>query len=330
MKFRNLIGVCLSFVIVVWLAITYDFSELWAVLQAANFYYVIPLPVLIVISFIVRSIRWKELFFMNPSSSLWSMFSSMMVGYLFNNVLPARAGELVRVYMLGKKESLSKSAILGTIIVEKVVDLLVIMVLLLATIIYFPFPEWIKRAGWTVGIAAICASGVIAFLAMYGNKILDAVIEKLPFEKMPFIDRIRLAGDSFVLGIKGLVKGEILFKYTLYTTLLWGFELAIAALVANALGVQISTGELLFVILVIVFGTTVPSSPGYVGTFELFGVTALGLIGIEGAEALSFVVMLHAVIFLGSSIPGVFCLTADRLFSHSYDNVNLKEALNEK
>ncbi len=330
MKFKDLLGVGLSCAVLIWLAFTYDFSELWTALQGADLFYVVPLPFVIAVSFVVRAMRWRELFFMSSAMRFWSVFSSMMVGYLFNNVLPARAGELVRVYALGKKESLSKSAVLGTILVEKVVDLLVIILLLPAMIFYFPFPEWVKGAGWTVAVVAVCASVALALMALFGDRVMKTGIGKRLLEKQPHMDRIRLAGDSFLSGIKGLVKGEIIFKYTMYTVLLWGFELAIAALVAAALDIQISTGELLFVILVIVFGTTVPSSPGYLGTFELFGVTALSLIGIEGVGALSFVVMLHAVIFLGSTIPGVFCLTADRFISHSYSKVNLKQALKEK
>ncbi len=85
-------------------------------------------------------------------------------------------------------------------------------------------------------------------------------------------------------------------------------ELGSAYLVAAAFKLDIPLGNLLFVLIAIAVGTLIPSSPGHVGTFEFFGVSALAIIGVTGGEALSFVVMLHVVAILGSGILGAVCL----------------------
>jgi uncharacterized membrane protein YbhN (UPF0104 family) len=92
------------------------------------------------------------------------------------------------------------------------------------------------------------------------------------------------------------------------STVIWALELAVMYAVARAFSINAGPADLLFVMLMILFGTMVPSSPGYIGTFEFFGLNALAALGISGGSALGFVVALHATLLLGSTLLGVACL----------------------
>lgn len=124
------VGLLISVGMLAWLLYSYDLKELSASLQSAHYRYLWPIPLLIVTNFLLRSIRWRVLFVDEIGRPLKSFYRSLMIGYLFNNLMPARAGDLVRVYHLSKSETLSKSKILATLFAERTGDLLTLLGLL--------------------------------------------------------------------------------------------------------------------------------------------------------------------------------------------------------
>jgi uncharacterized protein (TIRG00374 family) len=124
----------------------------------------------------------------------------------------------------------------------------------------------------------------------------------------PLKSRIEGMGQNFLSGIAGLFNPRTGVLFLALTAMIWIIEVVTAYLVGAALHLDISLGNLLFVLIAVAVGTLLPSSPGYVGTFEFFGVSAMSIIGVSGGEALSFVVVLHAIAIFGSGILGAACL----------------------
>ena len=303
------IGVLISVGMLAWLLYSYDLQELIASLQSAHYRYLWPIPFLVVTNFVLRSIRWRVLFLDDVGRPLKSFFRSLMIGYLFNNLMPARAGDLVRVYHLSKAETLSKTKILATLFAERTGDLLALLGLLTMVLLSYPaLPVWIKRAGFLVGVGTAAALCVVVFLRLYGQLGLTTILRlaaPLIGDKSARLDEM---GKNFLSGLGGLCHVRIGALFLLLTALLWGLELGVAALIASAFKLDIAAGNLLFVMIAITVGTLVPSSPGYLGTFEFFGLSTLAMVGHTGGDALSFVIVLHAVTILGAGLLGVLCL----------------------
>jgi uncharacterized protein (TIRG00374 family) len=232
-----------------------------------------------------------------------------MIGYLFNNLMPARAGDLVRVYHLSKSETLSKSKILATLFAERTGDLLALIGLLSTVLLAYPaLPLWLKRAGYFVGAGTVIAVCLVVFLRLYGEIGLAWILRVAATVVGNKATRLDEMGRNFLNGLEGLFHLRIGATFVVLTVLLWGLELGVASLIASAFSLDVAPGNLLLVMIAITVGTLVPSSPGYLGTFEFFGLNTLAMVGHTGGNALSFVIILHAVTILGAGILGALCL----------------------
>ena len=303
------VGVLISVGMLTWLLYSYDLQELRVSLQSAHYGYLWPIPLLVFTNFALRAIRWRVLFVDEIGIPLRSFFRSLMIGYLFNNLIPARAGDLVRVYHLSKSETLSKSKILATLFAERTGDLLTLMALLSTVLLAYPaLPLWLKRAGYFVGAGTVIAVCLILFLRLYGEIGLAWILRVAAPVVGNKATRLDEMGRNFLNGLGGLFHFRIGATFAVLTVLLWGLELGVASLIASAFSLDMASGNLLFVMIAITVGTLVPSSPGYLGTFEFFGLNTLAMVGHTGGNALSFVIILHAVTILGAGILGALCL----------------------
>lgn len=302
------IGLLISLVAVVWLVRAYEWSSVWPALLDARWGWLVVSPVLLLSNFAVRTARWRRLFPLDFRPPFASTFTAMMAGYLFNNILPARAGELVRVHMIGKRAQLPRSTALGTVVLERTLDLVVLLALLVFVMIIQPLPGWAAYASKVVTALAFVALAAILTLAFLGERIIALVLPWLGFLSSQLTQRLDISARAFVGGISALLHVSHLAYFLAVTAVAWVLELLLVYMLAQAFRIDLGLVNLLFVMLVIALGAMVPSSPGYIGTFEVFGTSALALLGISGGAALGFVLTLHMVVLLGSSLTGLVCV----------------------
>ncbi len=304
----RLLGIVISLALLAWVLRAFDLAEVGRALQAANYLYLLPVAVLIVLNYTARALRWGTLFGDAKVPCWSSLFVTMMIGYLANNILPARAGELVRAYMLGRREGLAKSTVLATVVMERVADLVVALLLLAVVLLFYPLPAWLGRVGLVVGAVSLTALAILVLLSIWGSRLVARMVRLLHFLPVGFVSRIEAVGDGFVAGVSGLRSWRRVGSFLGCTMLIWFLEVLGVWLIAQAFRLPLSVGGSLFVMLVVGLGTMVPSSPGYVGTYEFFATSALALLGVTGGLALSFALAMHAVTFLGASLLGAACL----------------------
>ena len=307
-KIKSLMGLLISIGLLIWLGYSFKLKEIVGSIQAANYLFLLPIPVLLLLNFVVRAMRWQSLFLDSTPMKLGQVFRSLMVGYLFNNLLPVRAGEFIKIHMLGRLGHLSRGTVLGSVVIEKVADLLIMLILLSLILIYYPVPVWAERAGWVIGMVGLLTLAVIIATMLIGEKLTTIVVAKLSFFSIATIKRIESVSSAFVQGISGLFHRVRFFRFIFYSGVIWALEIGMVYLTAQAFSLSVSFSDALLVLIIISVGTMVPSSPGYVGTYEFFGVAALALLNITGPVALAFVISLHALMLLGSSIIGWACL----------------------
>jgi uncharacterized protein (TIRG00374 family) len=218
-----------------------------------------------------------------------------IVGVAVNNVLPGRIGDLLRARWLGLAARMPAGRAFGTVIIDRACDLGVLVGLLL------------------VGIAAVASSGWLVNLAAAGVLVLVAV------GTVFLLSRVYVSARDRDRRSRGLLRR--LVRDTVETlaeplnrrrTMVW-LALSICAwtawagasfLVARSLGIELSFADCLFVTAVLNLGSAIPSSPGFVGTYEWLGVAALGLLGIEHEPALAFTILLHAAWYVPTTLAG--------------------------
>ncbi len=301
------IGIVISSAMVVWILSSLDLGEAFRALGEADYSYMIAVAVIMIIDSLLRAIRWGSLFDY-PHPTIGNRFTALMIGYLGNNLFPARAGQLARIYVLGHRERLSKGTILATVMVEHGVDVGVIFALATLVLMSYPMPAWFRSAGSTLAI--VISSGLLFFFAFLiaGKRTVPLVVRLIAFLPEQIVSSVRKAAEDFTASLSSFYKTRKLLYFLCWTILVWAVQLAMILVTAHAFHLNLGILDGLVVLSALGLGTMVPSSPGYVGTYEFFAINALMIVGITGGAALSFALSLHAVMFLAQGLMGLGCM----------------------
>lgn len=299
-----------SLVALFWLGTQFNISGLLNTFKSTDLQVLLIIPFLIALSFFLRAERWRILVLHSPPVRYWSSFSALMIGYLLNNILPARAGDIARAIELGKTEKISRTKVFATLVTERAVDLIITLILLALVMISYPkLPQWLKESGVVVSIISFMACSILALFHTKGRKWIPLMIKRFGHYLPASLDhKISTMLISALEGVETIFNKRRAASFLFLTALIWITEVFIVYLVAASINFPLAIGNALFVLLILAVGLMIPSSPGFVGTYEFFGVTALGLIGSQGEIALSLVVLLHVVSLIGSTFLGVICL----------------------
>jgi uncharacterized protein (TIRG00374 family) len=308
-KTRLVLG-CLIGAVFLYLAFRgVDFRQMGEAFGRANYWQLLSVLVVMFVSHYLRVLRWRILLDPIVRLDIGSLFSSLIIGYMANVVTPAHLGELLRAYVLGKKRGVSASSALATIVVERILDVFALLAIMVLAIVVYPFPAWVKSAGYIMLIGAV---GPFLFLILLKTSyrkvrgLVDVLIRPFPAhlrEKMwdlleRFVDGIvplKSAGDYATVAV---LSGLIWACYGLI------FHFSLLAFDFYPLyGLPWLTSLILLVITTI--GVVVPSSPGYVGTYHYLCQVSLALFGVPAGPALSFATAVHAVSFFPVLVAGL-------------------------
>lgn len=303
------IGLLISASALFWLAQQFNIAELINALHKVDLFDLAPVPVLILMSFAMRAQRWRLLVDHQPVVRFRTSFSALMIGYLLNNILPARAGDIARALELGRSEKMSRTKVFATLVTERTVDLVSTLTLLAGVLLTYPaLPDWIKKAGMLIALLSIAAMSVLVLAHTTGRRWIPPLVGLL---SQWFPEALRTKLDQMVLsaleGVAGMFRPAHAVGFLLLTGLIWSAEVVMVHIVASSVGLPLALGNALLVLLVLAMGSMVPSSPGQVGTYEVVGLAALALVALEGPLALAFIVLLHVIALLGSTTLGVIC-----------------------
>lgn len=279
-----------------------DFSKLYSAILGIDYFWVIaPLPI-VVLSHLMRAIRWKLLLSpFHKAKSILNLFSATMVGYLFNNISP-RGGELVRPYIYSKREKISYSSTFATILVERILDLITLGVLI-AVVLTWNSEQVLKAFPKdTDPMKLVIISGLILFVMFFSlypptiKFFLDKVIK--PFSENLYIKLADLF-DKFSQGFAIIkrpskyarIAVESLFIWMLYALPLYLLFFAFGFENTYSLGIQ----DALLLVIVSGIGVTIAPTPGAIGVYHYLVSTALvQLYGIDSETSLAFATVAHA------------------------------------
>jgi uncharacterized protein (TIRG00374 family) len=254
----------------------------------------------------LRSLRWHYLLKPVKSLSANQLFPVVVIGYMANDVLPARIGELVRAYVLGEREGVSKSATLGTILAERVFDGLIMLLFMGVVSLLVPFDGFLQqiiRIAGAVFVGAMIVILVVASSRRLTLQVLNVFLKLAPQSMRPRLERI---ANAFIEGFAAMQSFRTILVVFALSVLAWLFEAGMYYVLGMSFDLRLPFYVMVLTTAVANLGTMVPSSPGYVGVFEWLCVTTLGLFGVAQAAAFSYTIVLHVALILPVVIWGVF------------------------
>ena len=314
MSARLLLGIALS-ALLLWLAVRHvDVDEFYAALAAMR-----PLPAAaaFAVTLVVcglRSLRWRLLFAPIKVIPLGDLLAVIMIGFLGNNLLPARLGDVSMVYLIDRKAGVGKSRAVGVIFIDRLFDVTTLVGLLLVSLLIAPAAPWVRSvaaSGIMVLLVAFLVVGTLATQPARCRRWVGAVLGRL----LPVApaERVLRVYERFVTGLSVVRAPVTLVGAGLLSVLIWCCLALGVQLLFVAFGFALGLDAAFAVLAIVNLGLIVPSSPGFVGTFQFFCVAALALYGIDKSAALGFSVAYHLSQWLPTTLLGFYFLNRDHL-----------------
>ncbi len=309
----NIIAGSLIGALFIWLAFRgTDFSTLGSSFRSADYRYLVPAVLLSIMVQLVRSYRWGVILAPLKKIDQWSLLSATSVGFMAISLLPVRMGEFVRPYLISKKSDIRLGASLATIVVERVFDMLTLMMLLLFVILssktrLIELPAWIANASYLILMVTIPLLLLLLGAAIKRDlaaNVSDRIIKRLPHSLSGRLSRLV---HSFLDGLQVLPDWRKTAYLALLSMITWFFIGMINyALFKSFTSMSHLTLPAAYTVLLITaLGITLPTAPGFVGNYHYFCVLGLALFGIAKADALTYAILLHGLQFLVIIILGL-------------------------
>jgi uncharacterized protein (TIRG00374 family) len=319
MKRKLLIGTLLSLLFLYLAFRKSDFGTIVEHLRQTKTLYLIPGVILTLLSYCVRAVRWRYLLASVKPISFSPLFRSTMIGFMANNLLPARLGELVRAHTIGTWEGISRSSALATIAMERVCDLYTMLVLFGIIAIFQPLTPEVQTVGLFGLLFGVTVLLIFVLLLRAGPRTMQWIGRCIPAR---FRERGIGLIRSFQTGLGVLREGRQLLWASALSLLMWGFIVGVIYLCFLATEIEVDGRPLpisaaVVVLVVMAIGLMVPSGPGFIGSLQLAAKLGLNVFGVEDNMALSFSIIYHATQWVPVTLTGLIFLV--------HANLSLKE-----
>ena len=272
-----------------------EWARMFQVLREARYLYLLPAAFLLMGTFPLRAWRWRYILEPVKRLSVYKLFAMVLVGYFANFVLPLNAGELVRPFILSRREGISTSSVLATVVLERVVDLVSWLVLLGLVFAFAPLPGWLM---YLAGLgAAGLLGGMVALWLVWQGRERKGIVARI-FARLPSSLANPVLGivGSFSRGLQISVQSRGLGAVLGITPAVWLLLAAAFNSIGRAVGIGASYPAYILLVVVISLGAAVlPALPMRVGTLEFLIISTFAIFGVEESQALAFVILLRAV-----------------------------------
>ncbi|MEK7812758.1 MAG: lysylphosphatidylglycerol synthase transmembrane domain-containing protein [Candidatus Desantisbacteria bacterium] len=308
------LGLFISTVLIGLIIQKIDIAAFWKGLIGLNYPVLIAGVLVYLAGYGVRAVRWYYLLSHAKKIRFSSLFSIMIIGFMANNILPARAGEFVRAYMLGIKESQSKSLALATVVMERILDGLVFVLLLIIIWLFFPLPEWIKKTGIFATIIFGCAILFMFWLHSYKFHALELFRKAFFWLPHKLLDKIIYLLKYFIEGLQVLQSKSDFLRVCLLSLITWGIELGMYYLTILSFGINLPFYGIVLLMVMVNLCIMIPSAPAYIGVFQA---AVLGVLykcfGLEYNLSLSVSVVLHGIIVIPVTVLGFIFMARENM-----------------
>ncbi len=295
--------------IFIWLALDgLHLPDVWKALRTARYLWLIPGIIVYFGAVWARTWRWKYLLRPMKEISQKSLFPIVVIGYMGNNIYPFRAGEVIRAWVLRRNEGVSISGSLATIFIERIFDGLVMLIFVFAALPFAPVPTPFATIVIWMTILFFAALAGFIFLALkpdLARRLYQKVFAIL-FRNEKTNRDITGRADKFMDGLASLRSPRDLAMILISSIVIWLTETTKYTVVMQAFNFRVSFFVLMLMTAIVNLATTLPSSPGYVGTFDEPGIEILKVFGVEANIAAAYTFVLHAALWLPITLLGIY------------------------
>jgi hypothetical protein len=288
-------------------------AEVGSALRDANYLLLLPAAVVMFFSLYFRAIRWGVLFHPRTDLRVGALMGTMNVGYSVNNILPLRVGELVRAYLIGDGERVSTAHALSTIVVERVLDVLTVVLMLVLLLPFVDMPAWAATPALVAGVGFLVLAVLLATLSLarqWALAIVDWCARRFPAR---YQGRLHEAAESVMEGFGVLSKPAVLARGVGWSFASWFASALMMFIVQQAFDLGLGFGAAPFVLATTSLAMLVPASPGYIGTFELVAIKGLeNVFDVSRSAAASYALAQHAFLYLAPLIIAAVYLWRER------------------
>ena len=282
-------------------------DEVLDALRESEKIWLVPAGAVLAVGVFLRGVRWRSLYAPESRPPLGATLRALLVGYFFNNVLPLRAGEAARIVALYGYAGTSRAESVATTVLERVYDVLALLLLLFVLLPWLPNVGWVDTAALFGAIVVALVVATVVVLAVFGVRPVRFVLR--PLHRVPGLGaaRVEAGAENLAVGLVGLRDVRIALPAAVWTILSWvvvGFS-AWFVMLGFDFDVSLSPVAGVFVVVTINLALVLPSSPAAVGVFEWATVLALQAYGVPESEALSYALVLHALNFFPFVAAGI-------------------------
>ena len=303
-------------------------SEVWENLQGANYWWIIPGILIYFFGVWARTWRWHYMLLPFKRISLRRLFPIVCIGYAGNNIYPARAGEVIRSYVLKQTDDIPMSTSLATVFVERLFDGLVMLIFVFLAI---PFTTTIpkKYSSFVIALSLLFVAALILFLIIaarpeMARRFYDIFANRLLPQR--FRPKMGDMVDRFLSGLSSLRSGRGVLMIFVTSIVVWLAETMKYWFIMHAFDFNVSFLVLMLMNGIVNLFTTLPAAPGYIGTFDAPGIEILDVVGgVPRATAAAYTVVLHAALWLPITLLGIYYFYRHRLHWSDFEEAS-KEA----
>lgn len=305
---RVTLGLLSTAVFVGLLLVNVDLKDVADSFADANYVWIAPALLVHPTAIALRAKRWQILLTPVRKLPFLEIYRLILIGYMANNLLPARAGELVRVYITGTRWQISKMAVLGTIAVERSFDGIALMTMLFVVGTTLGVREIL--GSFAIVVAALIMAALITFIVVLSSteraeKLLGIMLALAP---QPIREKLRTSGEAFLRGVESSGSARVRGTALTMTTIIWLLEGATYYFVGQSFGLEISFPVYLLVVASANLAFAIPLSQGGIGPFEFFARQTLVLVGVASSLATAYAISLHALLLVPYTILGLYLL----------------------
>jgi uncharacterized protein (TIRG00374 family) len=296
---------------------TINLSLAWHALRTSDYWWIAASLGAFGMGNVTRAFRWRSLFARGRRPPVGVVWDAMMVGYLYNNIMPARAGEAARVVVLTQRSSAPPAEIVGTVVLERLYDVTAILVIFFAAKAWLPHVSWFGAAAVAALVLAILIIAAATVLVIYGDRPLRLLLRPLRRLSLFSGERFERTIGELAYGLSGLRHPRLALEASLWTITAWLSTALCAYFVSIAFHLHLPLTCGVLVAVAIGLSMILPSPPAAVGVFEAAALIALATYGIPHSSALSYAVVLHLVNFVPYIVAGLLTLHYNSRHPHS-------------
>jgi uncharacterized protein (TIRG00374 family) len=315
-QWRAVFGFAVTGFLLWWVLKDVSFQEVWREVEGANLWLLGLGVAMATVTFFIRALRWKVLLQpIHPGTSLHKRFAAVTIGFMANNLLPARVGEFARAYALARLEPVPVTGAFGSLVVERFLDGLTLLLFVFLAMAAPGFPDGATMAGLPVGAylteiigLLVLLMGALVLLVLFPGPVVagaEWVFRRLPGQAgRVVVDAL----EAFLDGLSVFRSPALLVLAVVWSLAMWTWQTAAFWVGMMAFGIHVGFDAAMFVHGIISFAVAVPAAPGFFGTFQWGAILGLGVYGVAEAPTVAYSLGFHLGGFIPVTVIGLFYL----------------------